>query len=64
MGLFTELKALIDIVDRFQKRKKNIRFEYLKFFKKLAIYDTGHGIVINSLEIKVLDKLEELQRFF
>ncbi len=66
LGILTEIKAGLDILDWFKRKfqRKGEIFEYLKFFKKLAVYETGHGIVINSLEIKVLDKLDEIERFF
>ena len=65
MGFFSELKAILDIWDKFRGNwERKAKFEYLKFFKRLAVYENGHGIVINSLEIRVLDKLEEIRRFF
>jgi hypothetical protein len=55
-------KLLSELKSKFQSEKAD--FVYQKFLKKLAIYENGHGIVINSIEIKVLEKLKELYRFF
>ena len=44
--------------------QKEYSFVYKSFIKKLAVYPNGHGIVINSIEIKVIRKLECIERYF
>ncbi len=47
----------------FKDLYKKFKFKYSKFYKKIAIYENGHAIIINYLEIKTNEKLEKIERF-
>ena len=57
------ITLFIDKIPFFNKLHRKFKFEYSKFYKKIAIYENGHAILINYLEIKANEKLEKIERF-
>ncbi len=43
---------------------KKHNFIYKRFFKRLAIYENGHGIAVNSIEVEVIKSLSRIRRGF
>jgi hypothetical protein len=57
------INKIINKIPFFKKENKKFKFKYSKFYKKIAIYEDGHAIVINYLEIKTNEKIEKIERF-